>query len=503
MRKILAALLILLPLPVMAAAPTDTVYMSGLTAAGAVADTDTMAVCQNAGGCGSGVNLLRVTPAQLTTYFRTKFSGTSPISYNSGTGAFSLPLVSAHLFVGSAGGVATDVALTGDASITNAGAMSVLSIGGKAVTLGGSFTTSGASPLIFTLTGSTNLTLPTSGTLMNNALTAAHIHVGSAGGVATDVAVSGDISITSAGAVTLANSGVVAGNCTSCDLSIDAKGRVTAKANGTGGTGAGLPSITSGHIIGNATGAPVTAGDVTFAAGAGLRIDTAPGAGAGVMTLNSEQAISPKSSAGTSIDATDGNKFVKLGGFTYTIGAATGGLGSGWASVLQNIGPGTATVNVSGSFFVGLVSGTSLSTLQLAVGDQAVLVSDGTNYTTAISHSNTFLDAVTFGGTVTPALVTLTASGNIDGTHCGKTINFNAATNQTLTVQNTLPVNCNVAIDTLGAGLATITAQAGATQATACTTARSRVTNSVMWIHGRTNASGTNATYSVSGDCVP
>ena len=40
---------------------------------------------------------------------------------------------------------------------------------GKAITLGGNFTTSGAFDSILTLTGSTNVTLPTSGTLLNSA----------------------------------------------------------------------------------------------------------------------------------------------------------------------------------------------------------------------------------------------------------------------------------------------------------------------------------------------
>lgn len=57
---------------------------------------------------------------------------------------------------------------TGDCAVT---IPSILcgSIGGKAVTLGGAFSTSGAYPLAFTLTGITNLTLPQSGTLATTA----------------------------------------------------------------------------------------------------------------------------------------------------------------------------------------------------------------------------------------------------------------------------------------------------------------------------------------------
>jgi len=42
---------------------------------------------------------------------------------------------------------------------------------GKTITLGGSFATSGAFPLTFTLSGSTNVTLPVSGTLVNSSVT--------------------------------------------------------------------------------------------------------------------------------------------------------------------------------------------------------------------------------------------------------------------------------------------------------------------------------------------
>lgn len=63
----------------------------------------------------------------------------------------------------------------------------------------------------------------------------------------------------SSGALDLATSGVSAGTCTNCDLTIDAYGRVTAKANGTGGGG----SVTS--VFGR-TGAVVAAtNDYTWA----------------------------------------------------------------------------------------------------------------------------------------------------------------------------------------------------------------------------------------------
>jgi hypothetical protein len=74
---------------------------------------------------------------------------------------------SGQILVGNSGGTAyAPVSISGDAALTNAGALTVSSIGGKAVTLAGSLTTTGANSLSIATTGSTSVTLPTSGTLL-------------------------------------------------------------------------------------------------------------------------------------------------------------------------------------------------------------------------------------------------------------------------------------------------------------------------------------------------
>lgn len=70
------------------------------------------------------------------------------------------------------GGVLGNFAVGGDGTLnTGTGALTISSIGGKAVTLGGTFTISGAFTTTLTITGNTSVTLPTSGTLVNSGVT--------------------------------------------------------------------------------------------------------------------------------------------------------------------------------------------------------------------------------------------------------------------------------------------------------------------------------------------
>lgn len=76
-------------------------------------------------------------------------------------------LPSGDILVGNASNVATAVALSGDATLANTGAITVSKIGGNAVTLGGAVTFSGAFTTTATITANSAFTFPISGTLLS------------------------------------------------------------------------------------------------------------------------------------------------------------------------------------------------------------------------------------------------------------------------------------------------------------------------------------------------
>jgi len=98
-----------------------------------------------------------------------------------------IPLTSAHILVGNASNLATDVAMTGDIAITNAGVTSIAS--GVIVNAD----VNAAAAIAYSKLA---------------ALTSGNILVGSAGNVPTAVAMSGDATIIASGALTIANDAI-------------------------------------------------------------------------------------------------------------------------------------------------------------------------------------------------------------------------------------------------------------------------------------------------------
>lgn len=115
-------------------------------------------------------------------------------------------LSSTHILVRGAGSTWVNVPISGDASMSAAGALTVSKIGAKAITLANSFTTTGNYALTIAVPQAQTITFPNaaSATLLANTLTSAYVFVGSAGGLATGVAITGDITITNAGLTAIA-----------------------------------------------------------------------------------------------------------------------------------------------------------------------------------------------------------------------------------------------------------------------------------------------------------
>ncbi len=120
-------------------------------------------------------------------------------------------LTNAHILVGNASNIAADVAVSGDVTITNAGVTSIKSN----VALAGNPTTTtqsqgnNSTKIATTAYVDTGLAAKSSSTL-----TSAHLFVGNASNVATDTAITGDVTFSNTGVTTIKSNVALAGSPT-------------------------------------------------------------------------------------------------------------------------------------------------------------------------------------------------------------------------------------------------------------------------------------------------
>jgi hypothetical protein len=290
---------------------------------------------------------------------------TSPIIINGTINSLNAPL--AGLYGG------TGVANSGD----------TITLGGN-ISTAGAFTISGAFPLTFTLTGSTNITLPTSGTFLSNALANGDLWIGNGSGIATPVALTGDVTTTNAGATTVAKVGGVS-------LSLGA-----ATALGVASSTVGAGTYYAGHSL---IGVQVfSSGATVYTPDAGtnqvvLEVQ-APGGGSGgcAGTSSSQSCVSGSGGAGAYAKALCTSGY---SGITMTIGAV------GAAGTAGSNAGGTGTTTTAGS----LISAPG------GIGGPAGGASNATTFTINVNGS-TSTAAPTVSGCTALELVAGVGSGN-------------------------------------------------------------------------------------------
>ena len=312
---------------------------------------------------------------------------------NATTTNVSVPLTDTHILVGNGSNVATDVALSGDATITNTG---VLTLNNQSVTfakiqniatsriLGRSTAGSG---VVEELSIGTGLSLSggiLSATGLSNTLTDTYIYVGNGSNVATAVAVSGDVTLANTGAMTIGNQAV-----TFAKFQNIATNRLIGRSTAGNGSmeelniGSGL-SLTGGTLSCTVAGGTVTS--------------------VGISSTDLSVANSPITTSGTiTLDINNSAvTFAKIQNIATSriLGRSTAGSG-----VVEELSIGSGL-----SLSAGTLSATGLSS---TLTDTYIYVGNGSNVATAVAVSGDVTLANTGAITIANQAVTFAKMQNL------------------------------------------------------------------------------------------